>query len=161
MIATGARPPAGPLVAGTTSDLEYSFPGEAGQIWTWGIDLPQSWIGPLVIDVVEFTEATNVTVERIVVAIPPSSIGLMLGGIPAHVITRPLAGATLAARGRPGDVLQILVEVRKIGTGPARLDGLRIRYHLEGGASYEDVLPISLRSLDATANVPPRVDSAG
>jgi hypothetical protein len=148
LIAGGGRRPAGPLLLASDSELEYHMTAASGQPWTWGIDLPPTAEGPLVLDAVEFTDVDNVTVVRILAAKPPTSIGLVPGPIPGSIATASVVGATAGPAGATGGDLQLLVEVQRSGSGAASLNGLRIQYHLDAGASYDDILPISLRILE-------------
>lgn len=137
----------GPISASLHESWEDHFPAPAGQVWTWGIILPENVTSdPLVIESVELESVANVKIGGVLADDPMRSGGIgIVPGFPApdHA-GAPATSYTVAANGAAGSILQLQVAVTKAEPGVGTIGGLRIRYRSQGGL-YEDRLPISLR----------------
>jgi hypothetical protein len=140
----------GPVAASLHERWQDYFPAPVGQVWTWGIVLPENTTAEsLVIEDVAMESVSNIVVGSVIADDPMASGGAgLVEGFPAAGHAGASAtGYAVAARGAPGSIVQLLVSVAREGPGVGTIGSVKIRYRSQG-VLYEDQLPISLRIVE-------------
>ncbi len=122
-----------------------------GETGTWAMPLPwNETAADIEIESVDALNPQGLTIVGIKASYPGPSDGIVFvpGYPPDGVPSEPIENAKMYVFGSQRAILQLLIGVRRTGTAPGTVEGLRVRY-VAGGTRYETVFPWTLKATDA------------